>query len=506
MLKIIRGHYTHILTAILCAAGFLLCGIAWGRFFSVATTHPSPVRYLEFVTDAGTIAPFQQTCAGPGFIQEDTVWRFCAYGPDRFLAQWGMVRADLAAGSAELRWPLPEPPDAQILALAAASSGDLAVAFGAPHLSAIYLIRRDGGVISLGTPGAIPDRVSGLAWAADTLELAGDDQQSGVTIYSRASDQWDAGRALPRPAACGADTLCALQVAEHSAAGWRFVYARTPVDIGDLQAGRIDLIAQTEAGAVEPLPPIPLVDLDPSQYSLDDSGRLTRLGVLFDRSPGNAVNWQVDAAPFVLADSGWTHIMPPQADARFYFSNYRIENGSLHWIPGLRNPQNVWRVNDWVTLRRTRDGLRLARLDGDAGPVLTASSALLNGDAQTNVLPATDGGYWVLGPHGAYLKADQTLQRTDHLNILQRITRAFENFGRLNAVSDEFYHQRRAIKLAAFPVVLLSLPLGYLLVFFVGQTRQDTRAWTKLLLQVSAIYLLLATIFFWWFWQVMSDF
>jgi hypothetical protein len=348
--------------------------------------------------------------------------------------------------------------------------------------------------------------VSGLAWAGDTLELAGDDQQDGVTIYTLASDRWDAGHALPRPASCTSETLCALQVAEYSAAGWRFVYAKAPIDIGDLQAGQIDLVAQTEARAVETLPPVPLVDLAPSQYSLDDGGRLTRLGVLFDRSPGNAVNWQVDAAPFVLADSGWTHIMPPQADAHFYFSNYRIENGRLHWIPGLRSPQNVWRVNDWVTLRRTRDGLRLAWLDGTTGPVLTTSSALLNGDAQTIVLPASNGGYWVLGPHGTYLKTDQSLQRSDHLNILQRISRAFENFGKLNAVSDEFYHQQRAIKLAALPVVLLSLPLGYLMVFFVGQTRKNTRAWTRLLLQVSAIYLLLATIFFWWFWQVMSDF
>jgi len=54
--------------------------------------------------------------------------------------------------------------------------------------------------------------------------------------------------------------------------------------------------------------------------------------------------------------------------------------------------------------------------------------------------------------------------------------------------------------------VLLALPLGYLAVFFVRQTRRNTRAWIVLLLQVSVVYLVLATIFFWWFWEIMNDF
>jgi hypothetical protein len=506
MLNIIRSNRTHALTAILLAAAFVICGIAWTRFFTMAATNPSPVRYVEFETEAGTLAPFQQTCAGPAFIEGDTVWRFCAYTAGRFSTEWGLVRFDLALGKAALRWPLPETAGAQILALAEAPSGDLAVAFGAPDLSAIYLIMRGGGSVWLGVPPAIPARVGGLVWVGERLELAGDDQISSVTVNTNESGAWDASRTIPRPAVCDSETLCALQAAQRTAEGWRLVYALAPVQIGDPQTTFVDFVIQDESGTLTLLDPVALAELDPSQYAINDRGRLMRLGELFDRSPGNAVNWLLVAAPFVLSDESWTRITPPGADASFYFSNYQIESGGLRWIPGLRYPQNVWHVNDWVMLKRADDGIHLAQMGGGSGPALTTSATLLSGGAQTIVLPASDGGYWVLGPHGAYIKADQSLQRTDHLNLLERTTRTFENFGRLRSVSGEFYREKRAIKMAALPMVLLALPVGYLLVFFVRQTRKNTRAWILLLLQMSAIYLILALIFFWWFWQVMDDF
>jgi len=199
-------------------------------------------------------------------------------------------------------------------------------------------------------------------------------------------------------------------------------------------------------------------------------------------------------------------VTAPLSEASFYFSNYQIEPGGLRWIPGLRYPRHGWQVNQWVTVTASGHGVALASLSGKPGPTLTQNTSfLLSGGALTVVLPASDGGYWVLGPHGAYLKASMSFERADGLSFLERIARAFQNFGRLGAVNQGFYREWRALKMAAFPLVLLSLPFGYLMVFFV-RSRRSTRAWIALLLQVSALYLILAMVFIWWFWEMTGDF
>ncbi|HVO68861.1 MAG TPA: hypothetical protein VMT24_02380, partial [Aggregatilineaceae bacterium] len=235
--------------------------------------------------------------------------------------------------------------------------------------------------------------------------------------------------------------------------------------------------------------------------------RLAGLGALFDRSPGGSINWSLAAAPYVLQDNTWQRVPVPVSGASFYFSNYEIEPDGLHWIPGLRYPWRSWQVKDWVTVTVSDNGVALSSLSGTPGPTLTQNTSfLLSGGALTVVLPCSTGGYWVLGPHGAYLKASVSLERADGLNFFERIARGFENFGRLGAVNQDFYRGWRALKVAAFPLVLLSLPFGYLMVFFVRRSRKNTRAWISLLMQVSALYLILAALFIWWFWHITGDF
>lgn len=509
-LKTLFSSRKYTVTLIVFLIAFVICGVAWMRFFAAIAANPSPVRYVDYVTAQGTRAPFRQDCAGPSFIENDAVWRFCAYDDTQdapgSAAQWGMVRFDLAAGEGAMLWPLDQSPDAQVLALAKSSQGDLAVAWGTPDLSAITLLRRAGGVEALGLPDAAPRTIAGLAWTGDMLEIVaggGDD----VTVHVNDSGAWQGTRAITPPDDCAAeDAVCALQMAHRTDAGWRAVYAIAPRAIVGQDDVAVQFVAALEDGTPEPVDTIALADLDPAQYRLDESGNLDALGALFDQSPGNVVNWAIRAAPFVLHGGTWERVAAPQVDASFFFSDYAIDDGGLRWIPGIRYPQRSWQVDQWVTLRSSGDDIFLAQIGGDPGPTLTRVNTFAwQARADTTLLPASGGGYWVLGPNGAYMKADISLERADGLSLTERISRAFDNFTRLDDVNGTFYREQRALKMAAFPLVLLSLPFGYVLVVLVRQSSHSHHAWL-LLLQVSALYVLVATGFFYWFWEIMDHF
>lgn len=508
MLKRIRPD---LLTVVIFAVAFVVCGAAWMRFFWVAATQPSPVRYVTFMTPSGQQEAFRQDCAGPSFIEKDTVWRFCEYGIHTLepstAGTWGLVRFDLLKGRADLLWPLMESQTSQILALAQSPSGDLGLAWGSPALTHVYRVQAGGGIKIYDAPESAPPEVAGLAWAGDTLELATDSGDGFGLIYAYQDGTWQPPREVPRPDTCDEESVCTLQFARRESEGWRFLYARAPVAIPDPAAVPVEVVSVAEDGSQAIAGTIPLSNLAPEQASIEN-GRLTRLGMLFDRSPGNVVNWSLEAAPWMMQGETWEQITPPVENASFYFSDYQIGPDGLRWIPGLRYPQKSCQLDTWLMLKASGDGVKLATMTGDAGPTLTANTSFLRGDgpAQTSILPASDGGYWILGPYGAYMKADQSMHRVDNLSVFERTTRSFDNFGRFKVYNDDFHQQQSALKMIAFPLVLLSLPAGYLLVFFVRQSRRNTRAWVKLLVQVSVVYVLLATIFIWWFWKTMHYF
>lgn len=524
MLKNLFQQRSLALTTTLIAAAFIICGLAWGRFFSVAAANPSPVRYMDFVTTDGTRAPFQQDCAGPSFIEADAVWRFCAYyrPAGDGSAQWGLVRFDMDAGRAVLRWPLPEDPTAQVLSLARAANGVLALAWGSPDLASVYTVYPDGGVDALGVPDDAGPVVSGMAWVPDALEIVttpDDESEVWVSAYTQGEGPptWLERRTTAPPDACTDDTVCDYQFAHYSDEGWLFLYAIAPVEFDDPAQASVEFVLADEDGASLPVDSVPLADLDPAQIILDDAGRLVRFGSLFDNAPGNVVNWSLDAAPFMLHGGTWERVATPPVgtnveasldDLSFYFSNYQIEDNGLRWIPGLRYPTPGWQFDEWLMLRSSGEGIALGTYDGRSGPTLTDDPALAAARTpDLTLLPASDGGYWLLGPNGSYVKADRALNRDDELNVVERVGRTFENFDRLEAVNnDEFYRGQRVLKMAAFPLVLLSLPAGYLLVFFLGQTQHNRRRWYLLLAQVSAGYVIVATVFIWWFWELMDNF
>ncbi|NDJ78806.1 MAG: hypothetical protein GYB65_21355 [Chloroflexi bacterium] len=517
-------------TILIFSIAFVVCGVAWMRFFWVTASNPSPVRYVEYADAQGTLDPFVQDCApGPSFIEDDAIWRFCSYAdaeddPSAQLQevstqngvrppeQWGLVRFDLEAGEASLLWPLDVAADSQILALARAESGDLAVAWGSAsdQMTAVYRIDPAGGAERLeGLPEDLTGRVSGLAWSARGLELViGETDPLVVLVHDGSA--WHDPEPVIGPADCGPETLCKLQMAHLDADVWYYLFTSAPVQVDDPAATEVQILRGPSGGPFDVVDSLILADLGGDQYTLSDEGQLLRIGDLFDRAPGNVINWSLSAEPFLLHGGTWEQVVSPENNASFYFSNYEVSTGSLRWIPGLNSSSQLraWQIDQWLTLKSSGDGIVVLELDGETGETLTTDDSFLeNAGAQTSILPASNGGYWLLGPNGAYVRVSESLERADQLNILERVKRAYENFGRFETYQDgNYYREQKALKMAAFPLVLLSLPAGYVLVFFVAQARRNKRAWVPLLARISAIYLVVATVFMWWFWELMDRF
>jgi hypothetical protein len=350
--------------------------------------------------------------------------------------------------------------------------------------------------------------IAGMAWVGDALELVNDHGDT-VLVHVFQDGAWAAPRPVTRPAPCGDQRwLCVLQLAYHGDEGWRLLYATVRRQITDPDTVRINMLLADESGTTftTRARPVPLSYLGTDLYTLQGE-QLIRLGYFVDRAPGNVVNWTVGSPPLLWSDDIWFRMKVPFPTTSLDHGDYQVRRDGLRWIPVMRYPQHAWQLDRWLKVQSSPEGPTLAELGGTPGPVLTSNTAFLEkGGIQTSVLPAPDGGYWVLGPYGSYLKVDESLARVDGLNLLERVRRAFDNFGRYRPYNENFYRNLALLKALAFPVVLLALPWGYLLAVLARQTPRFQLPWIALLVRVSAFYLILATIFMWWFWETMDGF
>jgi len=130
-----------------------------------------------------------------------------------------------------------------VLAVAQAGNGQLAMAWGAPDLSAIYQIEPAGGAEALGLPPGALAAVSGLAWIGETLEIVTHDREQVLIAPYAEGIGWGTPREAAPPGACASEsTLCAYQFAHRSAEGWRFLYALAQVEPADLAAAAVEFV------------------------------------------------------------------------------------------------------------------------------------------------------------------------------------------------------------------------------------------------------------------------
>lgn len=261
-----------------------------------------------FLAPDGEAPARDPSCDGPYFADGRAVWGLCqvyAWSDSDSKTTAQLVRFDLEAGVAELRWPLPDSA-LRIEALARHPSGRLAAVLSGGD---VIVAKPSGGVTVVGG-AALSGPVAGLAWRGDDLEFV-PGGAGGDDILVLSGGRWTS-RAAPRLAS-PPGMHARLQLAEHGADGLVLTYVRTFLIPGQ----RAELITRREDGS-ETMEVLPL--------PYESSFRI-------DRSAANAVDSRPDKGlPSIERVGGkWQFLAAPAGGSTR--SDYIVQDGRLEWIP-----------------------------------------------------------------------------------------------------------------------------------------------------------------------------
>jgi len=495
------------LFAWLAAAGWLL----WN-----ALTEPSPPREVAFVTRAGEQPPL--SCQGSIFSSGRHLWQICR-SPGGKRAH--LVRFDLKRGVGEMLWPL-ERPDATISALARSKTGALALATesgalasGGPMEQELHIAQPAGGLQRMKDAPRV-SRIAGMAWVQDQLELVapgggspirqapspGSQPSSqpinrGPVIHVHAKGAWTT-RQAPNVNDAAAGHVTQLDLAYRSGGHWNLLFARIPERSPAGRPVTVELLHGTES---QPPMTVDAARLT-GRFIHDPGGKVKILGSVVDRAPGGAVNPAavLPSLPLQRRKQRWRALVAPQKhrQGRFWLFDYTVEPQGLRSIPRTTSSPRSFHVQGvWLELVGG-DVAQLHKIGSTLGPGLTSSFWL---DPGPRVLPAADGGYWVLGASSRrYIKVTTGLERADPLSIWERIQRIVHEPDPRGALPSALVAARRAV----VPVVLLLWPLLVLLLLLVGRSRRRGRAGRFFI--ASLLYLLCCGALGWWFWQLVRWF
>jgi hypothetical protein len=218
-----------------------------------------------------------------------------------------LVRFDLEAGVAEMRWPLPERSTAKIEALARHPSGRLAAVLSGGDV----IVAKPGGGVTVVGGIAMSGPIAGLAWRGDDLELVPGGSGGDDSILVLSGGRWTS-RAAP-VLASPPGMHARLELAEHRAQGLVLTYVRTFLIPGQ----RAELITRREDGS-ETTTVLPL----PHQSFF-----------WIDRSAANGVNSRPGEGVPTIERVGdkWQFIAAPAGGS--IRSDYVLRDGRLEWIP-----------------------------------------------------------------------------------------------------------------------------------------------------------------------------
>jgi hypothetical protein len=484
---------------------------ALGRLGWIFLTEPPPARAVTFVTPRGVLEEEQPPpCAGSAFALGQHVWQIC-----RRSAGTALVRFDLERGLGEIFWPLGAGAKGArgpaLSALARHRKGDLAVATTGGELLQVL---QTGGMRRLGRAR----RVAGMAWVGDRLELV-EGGDAGPVIRSHTRGEGWSTRAAPGVPPAETGQAVRLELAYRSGGRWNFLFVRVPRDARPGQAVKVDLLQGTERQAPMVVETVQLR----GRFRLDGRGRAGILAAVVDPAPGGAVipSEVLPALPLRRDRERWSPVALPLSHkrGRFWHFDYKAEPQGLRSIPRTASEPLAFFVRGlWLELAGERT-VRLRKVGGrgggssdssdssdgsrhgGSGPALTRRQWLSPG---IRVLPAADGGYWVLGANSRrYIKVDASLRRADTQLLWDRVTRALRHPPPPGAdtIPDGLAPVRRLV----LPVVVLLFPLLVLVLLLVGRSRRAGGRSRRFLL-ASLLYLLCSGGLGWWFWQLSAWF
>lgn len=533
-----------------CALATALCLGAWGRLGYVAVAHPSPWQSVVWRLPDGSTGQGEVgiLCWWNAFQQGDVVYRWpCAdrEGEGRHY----VVAFDLRARTATVRWELPSSgiPADRFAAVAPGPGDDLTVL--PERESRVYRLRADGQVEDLGPfPDATVSRIVGMAWVGTRLELLVLSGDTVNLIGYEPGQGWGAPRALPAPDSCTVEHSCALLTATPTGPGWRLLYGRAPRRPPDPQQVVAELfladvdgrVQQTDTLALQPRQQRPSVGpRRAGQYTVADDGTLRWDWNSVDRTPGNVLNAGGYGTTLRLRPDGILQAIPPLspellasrtrpdrsgpapdlAEGAPLCTSYQLDDDRLRWLPlftrGLLTGGNrVLLLDDrWVVLRQTDGGLRLEERETDDRATLRRRGPMVLGGAAeamswdcvlAPLLPATDGGYWLLDGYGHHLRIGADLARADSLPLRERVRLLFAGFGEYR---DDFHREHPLRKQVGIVFLLGGWPLltGALLLWRRGGQPypEDWRAWV---FRSAFLCLVLGGLIWRWFWTATTFF
>ncbi len=455
------------------------------RITSAANSRLPPTRWTDFYTAAGPLEPPSWPhCHSPRLIDGEHVWSWCRRdAPDDYQ---GFVRFDLPDRRAELLWPFAEQDGQDALTVAAYApgpAGDRFVAFGGPGggQPAVARLAAEGGATLLGYPPGAPAQPIALWTDGRTVELLTGSWEPPV-LHRRpvAEGSW-ASTPLPPPP-CPPAASCRVEAGQREPGGWRLWAVRQPRGEG-AAAALLERAPNGEWAVLQELP----ADAAPPEGGILRLDRSQGGGVLIGLSPGDRLLERVDGA--------WQPFTPPAvADTGLDVPDYRVEGEALAWTPDVHTPRDAQRVRGrWLMLRSTDAGYRLGSVDGAGGAPLSDDGWLASDPV---LVPTPDGGFWVLGAFGTFVRVNDELDRIDAPGFFERVGLLYDDFRRL-AWYNDFWLHLPLLKKAALPVVLGLLPLFGVVALFAGRGRRARRLAT-----LSLVYILLAGAFYYWFWRL----
>ncbi|GAB4552330.1 MAG: hypothetical protein OHK0023_20220 [Anaerolineae bacterium] len=512
-----------LLSRLLMIFAILLTAFVWIRLIYGMAVNPSPPRWLNVSQDF-------LDCRDEGFVETstDSVWLACAR-PNSSL-----MRLDLRQGVAQ---PVGEPFDSPVLdfrlaGFARHADGKVLLLMNKPRPMERFLFSDDRYLVwqpdsAKGeqlerlplppeiTDGGEGDQFGGAAWVGSNIEVvlwrgAAAESVSSLPINPQITvhryvigSGWEDGRAVSLPAVCQPE--CGFAFAWYASENneWRFLYNQN--------------VLANEDGSTLPLEVTPPLVAD-GRYHFDSavsnvvprtvflqSGEIALIydGDGWSQAP-NVLDEEMIAAlnSLLIRDGGTIATHSGGNPPRTIFSLSR-------WTSG--DTEAFYLNGEWFLAEDQAFGLTLRKW----GDPIPNTPLVVNGSTITaqvpahplKIFPSSSGGFWVLSGYGEYLHLNQSLQRTDALSFFERIGQIGERFNRLSTIGQSygpptsesaFWVENSLLKLGAFYLILLFLPLGVLVLTIVNRKRVLPSALDRLCL----VYVFIFIAGFAWFWQI----
>lgn len=513
--------------------------IAWGRLGAVALTQPSRWQNSTVTLASGQAVADRRTfaCRLNAFQRGNLIYRTC----DRDGLGAHVVAFDANQRAIVARWDLSKSflPPRWFTAVAADPAGVLTVL---EDESGVAARLHDDNTVEELPPIPLDGIPYGFGWQGDRLGLvAARFEATGsvptLTTYTPGAG-WSAPTPLPAPA-CGDGLTCTPLVATPTAQGWATYYARAPRQPADPAQVAADILLVTAEGATQVTQTVALTAASRA-YQIED-GQLRWSSRFADRSAGNILNYggfvslqhRTDGK-FSVLPTPPDDLFGPRDDSPFapkpelsaLTASYELAPDRLIWRPTYNRggfagatERALLLADRWLILRKNTRGIYLEERPRDPtasyppdtftarGPLLLGQQAdlLSLSDFSAPLLPATGGGYWLLGRHDESLRIGPDLRRLDDRNPVARLGLLFSDFG--GGLDDKFHRTGIWPKRLAIAWPLVAWPLLASVALLRGRRAHDDEAAPLIRLHRAAtLYLVCALLAAYWFWTATAFF